>query len=466
MKNFVSSVIVPRITENTGIRISPIHEKSLELHIEKMAFERGLSFEKYCDLLVPSSKEFEALINVATTNETYFFRERIQFEFLQKKIFPAYTGKKIVMWSGACASGEEPVSLYSLAISCGVRPEIHASDIDSNELAHFKKGIYTKYSLNQDGKEFHPLLEETLTGQFKDGKFYLNEHIFESIKIHQYNLANKVLPDFFDKADIVFLRNVFIYFDNNLRKEILEKAAEKLIPGGLLFLSVGEICCIGNDLIPQCLEKRNFGKVYYFIKKGGTNSLLSALLIDKEKDSSSNLENLTAFINKKIEAKNEKEKKEEEKSIKYVLEAMLPPSENRTPKEIFTKVNMFLSQKNYEGAKDFLKDYNPTFQEKFYKEYYLALIFKYQMNYEEAVKHFVLAETMCSTFWPAYFYHGLILRDQGKEVVANRCLEKCIKHLESYLDSKNDAYDFLTESFSPEYFYSLCKKYVLEGEKK
>ena len=166
MKEIVSSIIVPKITENTGIKISPIHENTLALHIEKMAEERGITFEEYCDLLVPNTKEFDALINVATTNETYFFRERLQFEFLQEKVFPAFLGKKLVIWSGACASGEEPISLYSLALSCGVKPEIYASDIDSDELAYFEKGVYTKYSLNQDGKDFHHLLEETDTGKF------------------------------------------------------------------------------------------------------------------------------------------------------------------------------------------------------------------------------------------------------------------------------------------------------------
>ena len=153
----ISQIIIPRITKNTGIRISPIYEKNIEKYVEKNALEKSLPFEEYCDLLVPDTVEFENLINAATTNETYFFRERLQFEFLQEKVFPAFLGKKLVIWSGACASGEEPISLYSLALSCGVKPEIYASDIDSDELAYFEKGVYTKYSLNQDGKTFHHL---------------------------------------------------------------------------------------------------------------------------------------------------------------------------------------------------------------------------------------------------------------------------------------------------------------------
>lgn len=462
MNKIVSSVIVPRITDYTGIRISPIHEKSLQLHIEKMATENEMTFEQYCELLVPSTKEFEALINVATTNETYFFREKIQFEFLRDKVFPTFLGKKVTIWSGACASGEEPISLYSLAVSCGVKPEIHASDIDSNELSYFKNGIYTKYSLNQDGKEFHHLLEETNTGKFQDEKFHLNNHVFQSIKIHQYNLANKILPDFFEKADIIFLRNVFIYFDNELRKEILEKAAQKLVPGGIIFLSVGEICCVGQDLVPSCLEKKNYGKVYYFVKSGGENLLLKSLLVDKSQKAEHNLEDIAKLIHKRIESKQEREAQEENKDTSF-QESISISVETRKPWEVFSKVNMFLSQKKSEEALDYLQNYNPGFSEKFYKEYFFALVYKAIDNNEEAIKHFAISETICSTFWPSYFYHGMVLKNQGKESAAKRCFEKCMSCLENYINSKNQDYDFLTESFSPTYFFTLCKKYVTGG---
>ena len=455
MKNLVSSVIVPRITENTGIRISPIHENTLALHIEKMAEERGISFAEYCDLLVPNSKEFDALINVATTNETYFFRERLQFEFLKEKVFKAFFGKKLVIWSGACASGEEAISLYSLALSCGVKPEIYASDIDSDELAYFEKGIYTKYSLNQDGKDFHHLLEETNTGKFQDGKFVLNPQVFQSIHLHKYNLASKTLPDFFDKADIIFLRNVFIYFDNNLRKEILAKIAQKLVPGGILFLSVGEICCMGQDLIPSTLEKQNFGKVYYYVKTGEGDPLLKSMLVEKTQNSQENFEVLKSLYNKKIEEKIEKEKSEETKNIKKVEEIIPVQGENRKPFEVFLEVNHCLSQGNYAKAYELLENYHPNYSEKFYKEYFLALTYKADMNYDEAIRHFSVAETICPNFWLAYFNHGLLLKEQKKESAAMRCFEKCMTYIESYIDSKNTSFDFLSEEFSAEYFYSL-----------
>ena len=144
----ISQIIIPRITKNTGIRVSPIYEKNIEKYVEKAALEKSLDFKDYCDLLVPDTVEFEKLINAATTNETYFFREKSHFEFLQKTILPFYRGKELVIWSGACSSGEEPISLYALLKFWGVKPKIYASDIDSNELDLFKKGVYSKYSFN------------------------------------------------------------------------------------------------------------------------------------------------------------------------------------------------------------------------------------------------------------------------------------------------------------------------------
>ena len=465
MKEIVSSKIVPLITENTGIKINPIHVNNLSRHIEQMALDRNISFSEYCDLLVPSTPEFDSLINVATTNETYFFREKIQFEFLRDRVFPAFMGKKVVIWSGACASGEEPVSLYSLATSCGVKPEIHASDIDSNELAAFKKGVYSKYSLNRDGQDYHSLLEETNTGKFQGDKFVLNQDIFQSIKVHKYNLASKTLPDFFDKADIIFLRNVFIYFDNDLRKQILAKVAQKLAPGGILFLSVGEICCINPDLVPNTLEKRNFDKVYYYIKKGGENPLLNTLLIDKQQTLKPNPKILSNLINKKLEMKNE-ENPVSENLLKNTPKETAKPEETRKPSEIFDRVNIFLSQKRYKDCFQFLEEYLPAFSEKFYKEYFLGLVCKAEQNYDEAIKHFSMAETICPNFWPAFFNHGVLLKEQNKEIAAKRCFEKSMSCIIKYIDSKNSDFDFLTESFSPEYFYSLCKKYVSGGVEK
>lgn len=443
----ISKEIVPLITNATGIRISPIHEKSLEKYLEKAAQEKSMSFSDYCKLLIPNTKEFENLINAATTNETYFFREKNQFEFLQNKVFPFYRGKKLTIWCGACSSGEEPISLLALSKLCGVKAKVFASDIDSNELNFFKKGIYPKYSFNQDGKEYHEILEKVKCGKFEGEKFYLSKEVFNDITVEQFNLAGKSLPSFFEIADIIFLRNVFIYFDNYLRKQVLELAAKKLAPGGLLFLSVSEICCIGADLIPESLEKVSCGSVFYLVKKGGLKNHLFNVTFNKEEDKT-DLEiqsKANLVVKKKLEE--------------------IETKQTESVKQVFEKINYFLSQKKYDNAIEYLNGYTPSFGEKFYKEYFYALISKEKSDLDDSIRHFVLAETMNPSFWPAFFNHAMLIKQQGKEDFVKHCFEKCLNALDEYINSKKEDFNFLMESFSPSYFYELCKKNVNNDSK-
>ena len=97
---------------------------------------------------------------------------------------------------------------------------------------------------------------------------------FNKDEISVYRNTEVNSDDFFELADMIFIRNVFIYFDNNLRKKILYSAAKKLSPGGYIFLSVSEICCVGPELIPPSLIKINYGKVYFFVKKDGDNPFI------------------------------------------------------------------------------------------------------------------------------------------------------------------------------------------------
>ena len=159
-------------------------------------------------------------------------------------------------------------------------------------------------------------------------------------------------------------------------------------------------------------------------------------------------------------------KNEETQKSKKIEETVTVQGETRKPAEIFLEVNAYLSQGKYSKAYELLEDYNPNYAEKFYKEYFLALTYKADMNYDEAIRHFSIAETICPNFWLAYFNHGFLLKEQEKEIAAKRCFEKCMTYIESYIDSKNTNFDFLSEEFSAEYFYSLCKKYVLGGDEK
>ena len=153
---------------------------------------------------------------------------------------------------------------------CGINPYVTASDINSRVLEHCKNGVFLGTSIRQvDGV----LLSEPLQ-KFKrtDGKVEFPQEIKNCIHTRIINLASLgkngeslLLPQ---NQNIIFLRNVFIYFDRELRALILKNLADKcLAVGGLLFVSMSEIAQIDASIIPPSLERVADGNVFYFHKK-------------------------------------------------------------------------------------------------------------------------------------------------------------------------------------------------------
>lgn len=452
-QEIVSNVIIPRINDYCGIKIGAVHERNIVRYIENKISENKTTLENYTQKLVVGTKEFDELINCATVNETYFFREQIQFDFLHEQFFPKFKGRCVKIWSGACASGEEPLSLCALALSCGAVPEVFASDIDSSELEFFRNGIYKKYSFNNDGSKYKHLLEETYCGTFCDDEFRISQKCKTFFHIIRYNLKEQNPPDFFDKVDIVFIRNAFIYFDIPLRKHILENACKKLVPGGLLFLSVGEICCIEDSIIPRGMEKKNRGNVFYLQKTEGTAGEQTSVCETNCIKNTDSLKNSNAVNVASV--KSQKQKK-------------IPAQQNLNhskecddPKAAYEKINSFLAKQNYFEAELTARNLSLPMSKKFYQDYFIAMVLKSAKRYDEAKEYFESAQSFCPSFWPAFFYNGIMLKEQGLDKDASRSFEKCLAKLQKYLDANKTEFDFLSESFSPSYFINICKKLTL-----
>ena len=270
--------ILELLTFSTGIIPRDSHKTGIINFLEKRFTELGIKEKDYYNLLISDSEEMDLLINSATVNETYFFREEKQFQLLKEKIFPSIklkTDEKKLdkesfrIWSAASSSGEEIYSLYLLAVSMGFKTECTASDINTQMLERGRIGKFTKHSArNVDGSLFHYLLEPS---KKEDGSFEFEKSIIEKICFKRINLSR--LKDFPQNQNLIFLRNVFIYFDLKTRKKILKKIVEEsLAPGGYLFVSMNEIASIDNSIIPKNLEKKFDGKVFYFQKTEGGNA--------------------------------------------------------------------------------------------------------------------------------------------------------------------------------------------------
>ena len=267
--------IIELITQRTGIIPRDSHIIGIKNYINKRLKEipQNNSLDYY-SLLSASKEEMIALINSATVNETYFFREEAQFQLLQSKILPELVNQSLIkrlrIWSAACSTGEEIYSLLLLADSMGIKTECVASDINTKVLTACNDGKYKKKAVRSvDGAAFHHLLEPY---KQPNGGYELSIDVRSRVSCKQINLSQ--LEDFPKNQHLIFIRNVFIYFSSEMKKQILTKIAkESLVPGGYLFVSMNEVASIDTTELPSSLEKVSDGKVFYFRKKNQTGVL-------------------------------------------------------------------------------------------------------------------------------------------------------------------------------------------------
>ena len=265
--------LIALLTQRTGIIPRSSHLEGIKNYIEKKLTEKGLSVPEYKTKLFVDGGLFSELINESTVNETYFFREEKQFILLRDRILPMWKATAgsmpVKIWSAACSYGEEAYSLALLAKSCGVNAMITASDINSQVLEHCRAGVFKDSSIRSvDGSSFKNLLMPYQ----KEGKIQFGSEIRNCITTREINLSKideiqteALLPK---NQNIVFLRNVFIYFSQNLRLKILNSIAEKcLADGGVLFVSMNETAQINFNEISPLLEKVMDGSIFYFKKK-------------------------------------------------------------------------------------------------------------------------------------------------------------------------------------------------------
>jgi chemotaxis protein methyltransferase CheR len=214
----------------------------------------GISeMDEYYDLVVQPDQAAERveMIDAITTNETRFFRDPRHFEFLEGRVIPRWRSeveeglrqKNVRLWSAGCSSGEEP---YSLAMLLGrhLPPEqgwnvtILATDISSRILAQARIGIY---SITKSGDIPEPLLKDSmLKGIAKqEGQMKVMPEIQALVDFQKLNLAHGPYPPP-GHFDVIFCRNVLIYFDPKSKQQAVEHLTLCLARNGLLFVGQAE----------------------------------------------------------------------------------------------------------------------------------------------------------------------------------------------------------------------------------
>ena len=233
-----------------GISMSDAKRPLVSGRLAKRVRQRGTpSYEAYFQLIQRDQAECQMAVDLLTTNETYFFREPKHFDFLRDKVLPNWDRRQSLrLWSGACSSGEEPYTLaMTLAEGLGERPwEIVASDLSTRVLAKARSGQYPL----TEAEGIPPALLRRYC--FKgvgenEGTFLVDPRLAARISFRQINL-NSTLPEL-GVFDIIFLRNVMIYFDVPTKRQVVERLVRTLRPGGYFFISHSESLNGVTDLL-------------------------------------------------------------------------------------------------------------------------------------------------------------------------------------------------------------------------
>ena len=234
--------IVQRVLQQTGIVVEPHKRQMIFARISRRLRELNLTtFSSYLDLLEAGSnaEENQAFINAVTTNLTSFFREIHHFEHLSDKVVKpadARNQTRLRIWSAGCSTGEEPYSIASTLESnlSANRPDfkILATDLDTRVLEIAQSGSY-----EDKRSDTLPDMMRKFTSKTAD-KFTFNSEIRNRITFRQLNLLGHWPMK--GPFDVIFCRNVLIYFNQATKTQIVARFADLLPAGGFLYLGHSE----------------------------------------------------------------------------------------------------------------------------------------------------------------------------------------------------------------------------------
>ncbi len=248
--------LLHKISEERGLDLRNYHSEILKRRIAlRLKHHSIASYSKYIEFLTRNPREYDRLFETLCINVSEFFRDPpvwVTIQYLLENLIAAKIKNKqssIFLWSAGCANGEEP---YSIAITLkealrGItqitKIEILATDVDKACLNFAQKAEYSKDSL----KNCSPKILARYFG-LCEGKFLIKEETKNLVGFDYLDLTSQDYPK---NIDVLTCRNVFIYFNRQLQKQILDKFCHCLVPGGYLILGKSEALGLEYE---NCLE--------------------------------------------------------------------------------------------------------------------------------------------------------------------------------------------------------------------
>jgi chemotaxis protein methyltransferase CheR len=251
------------INREAGIWLAPVKKALLVGRLARRLRELGMaSYGAYFERVEADEAERIRMLDAICTNETHFFREPRHFEFLADRVYPAWQAeadagkrpRRVRVWSAACSTGEEP---YTLAMSlltafpAGWELEVLASDLSTKVLDRASAGLWPLEKAKEI-PEAH-LKAFMLKGYgAQEGLMKAGPEIRRVVRFARVNLVGDDWPA--APFDLVFCRNVLIYFDRATKVRVVERLVERLDPRGFLFLghaeSLGGFTTCARPVVP------------------------------------------------------------------------------------------------------------------------------------------------------------------------------------------------------------------------
>ncbi|MBT7771018.1 MAG: protein-glutamate O-methyltransferase CheR [Rhodospirillales bacterium] len=240
---FISTLLKDR----SGLVLTPDKSYLLERRLMPVARKREMKGLDELIAHIRSTKQEALILEVTeamTTNESFFFRDIKPFDIFKDTVLPHLIktrggGKSFKIWCAAASSGQEPYSLSivlrdAAAKLPGWRTSIVGTDISHDILAKAKAGVYSQFEV-QRGLPIQQLLKYFTK---KDEMWEAKQEVRDLVTYKYFNLLNDLTP--LGKCDVVFCRNVLIYFDQETKGKVLDQIAKLLPPDGVLFLGGAE----------------------------------------------------------------------------------------------------------------------------------------------------------------------------------------------------------------------------------
>ena len=219
-------------------------QKRLSPRARELNFE---SFQKYFYFLQYDPRaeaEFDRIFDLVTTNETYFFREPAQLQAFVGEIVPELVarrpGRKIRIWSAGCSSGEEAYTIAMLLTEYKwldrASFEIFATDLNQAVLAKARKGVYRENAFRATSPE----LRDRYFVQEDEHSWRILDSIRNRVQFGRLNLYDALRVSLVGSLDVIFCRNVIIYFDEASKRAVVQGFYQRLLEGGYLLLGHSE----------------------------------------------------------------------------------------------------------------------------------------------------------------------------------------------------------------------------------